>query len=111
MSTAIDSLVDKIGGDANYVRFLLAERPAILSALLAPAQKYNAEDKTLGYPTTVGSSLHNDIIELDQWMATLSKQDRYLLRNWALHSDIRPVFGRAQIRRVQKLIETRAETQ
>lgn len=108
MATSIDSIVDKIGGSPDYVVYLLAERHAILSALLAPAQRYSREDWALGYSNTIGSSLHNDIIDLDMWLATLSKQDRYLLRNWAIRSEIRPVFGRAQIRRVRSLVEAGA---
>lgn len=76
----------------------------------------DVEARTLAYSTVVGNALHNDLIELESWLSTLSQQDRSLLLSWAEGEGVRPVFGRARTanaqgsRRVRRLLQQYEES-
>jgi len=113
---SVDTLVDRLGGDPGYVKFLLVERLRIRSALEARAVPTNEESRVEAFPTSVGNSLHNDIIDLESWLASLPIQDQRLLLAWAADGG-RQVYGRMRIgrgfrgKRVKSLITSFAETQ
>lgn len=102
---SVDSIIDSLGGDPGYIKFLLAERPYIRSALMARGVCFDEEARTLAYPTSIGNSLHNDLIEIERWLTTLSPQDKDLLNGWASGSTARPAFGGTQLGRINRLIE------
>lgn len=109
-----ERLLDDLKGDPGYIRFLLVERSRIRSALLAPSMVFGAEAKTLAYSGSIGNALHNDIIELDSWLATLSPQDQELLLSWADNEEVRPAYGTAHFqgsRRARKLLKTYGDSQ
>lgn len=113
---SVDTLVESLGGDPGYVRFLLVERPYIRSAMTRMNAILDAEARSLSYSTVVGNALHNDLIELESWLRTLSPRDRNLLLRWAEGEEIRPVFGRARTastqgsRRVRRLLQQYEES-
>jgi hypothetical protein len=97
----VDTLVDTLGGDPQYVKFLLVERPYIKAALVRMTAVIDEEARLLAYPSSVGNALHNDIIELETWLACLSKQDREVLEEWAAHAG-RQVYGSARMGKTRK---------
>lgn len=105
----VESLIDSLKGDPAYVKFLLVERPYIRSALLARGAFLSSEDRVDAFPSSVGNPFHNDIIELEMWLSSLSPQDRSLLISWAAQEDASPTFGWASIRRVNALVKERAK--
>jgi hypothetical protein len=105
----VEDLVFKIAGDPDYIRFLLVERPYIRSALLARGQIYDQEQRNESYSSVIGNNLHNDIIELEQWLDTLRPSDRRMLEEWAERAEGKPYFGRAYMRRVHALVNKYAE--
>lgn len=108
--SGIERLIDGLRGDPAYVKFLLIERPYIRSALMPRSPFLSSEDRVDAYPTTIGNPLHNDIIELEMWLNSLSPQDRSLLLSWASREDRAPSFGWASIRRVNALLAQRARS-
>jgi hypothetical protein len=102
---SVDSIIDRVGGDPGYIRFLLVERPYIRSALTARGVFLDEEARTLAYPSTIGNSLHNDIIAIESWLETLSPQDQKLIDDWASRQTAKPVFGGTQMGRIYRLIE------
>ncbi len=80
---SVDSLIDKLCGDPEYVKFLLVERPRIRSAIEARPPLPDEESRVEAFSTTIGNPLHNELIELEQWLDSLAPQDRDLLLDWA----------------------------
>lgn len=102
---SVDSIIDQVGGSPGYIRFLLAERVYIRSALDARGVCLDEEARTLMYPTSIGNSLHNDLIEIERWIETLSSHDRRLLDGWAERLPIKPVYAGTQMGRINRLVE------
>lgn len=77
-----------------YVRKLLAERPYIYARLYNQGgsiitQSIAADiERGEQYSSVIGSSIHNDLIELDQKMSRLPKGDQDALEAWA--NDLTP---------------------
>jgi hypothetical protein len=111
MRTEVDRLIDRARGDPNYVAFLLIERPYIRSALLARGTPLDTVDRTLTFPVTIGNAFHDDLIELELWMSSLSPNDRELLERWSMREDVSPAYGRAYVRRVKSLLRDHARQQ
>lgn len=102
---SVDSVVDAVGGDPGYIRFLIAERHAIRSALEARSAPLDPDTRTLAYPSSIGNSLHLDLIEVERWLATLPSPDRRLLDDWAHRQTTRPAYGGSKLGRINRLIE------
>lgn len=102
---SVDSLIDRLDGDPGYIRFLLVERPYIRSALLARGVCMDEEARTLAYPSTIGNALHNDLIEIEQWLDSLAPRDRRLILDWAEGQSSRPSFGGSQMGRINRLVK------
>jgi len=108
---SVDSLVESLSGDPSYIRFLISERPYIRAALEARSYCYDEEYRIMAYPTSVGSSLHLDLLVLEDWLKTLSPQDRKMLNDWADETKNRPSFSSPKMGRVRVLIERFAREQ
>lgn len=109
LGDTVDTLVFRIAGEPDYIRFLLVERPYIRSALDTAPQVYDQDDRVDMYSSSVGNALHNDIIELEEWLDTLAPQDREMLLAWGERAEGKPYFGRAFMRRVRKIVNEHAE--
>lgn len=88
-----DGIINKIRGNPDYVKFLLIEYPRIRSALDVQALTLDEEERIARHPTSVGSALHLDLIELDEWLASLSPQDRIYIKRWISRQERAPVVG------------------
>jgi hypothetical protein len=100
----IDSIVYTLDGNMDYIKFLIAEQPYIRSAMEATSPPTDPDEAVGRYPTSVGSALHCDLIELESWFKTLSPFDRGILTEWASRTKVKPYFAAAKIRRVKHLI-------
>jgi len=109
LGDSIDGLVFRIAGEPDYIKFLLVERPYIRAAVECPPQVYDQDDRVDMYSSMVGNALHNDIIELEEWLDTLSPQDRAMVLAWCERAEGKPYFGRAFMRRVRKIVNEHAE--
>jgi hypothetical protein len=107
----IDSVIDRVQGDKDYIKFLLVEAPYIRSALYARGMQFDPEYATTAYPTTIGNALHCDLIELEAWLSTQTRADVQLLLAWASHSprSSRTAFSKPKIRRAKGIAERAAE--
>jgi len=103
--TPVDYIVNQLDSDPNYIKYLLVVRPYIMSALTYPPHPYEEEARMELYSSSIGSPLHCDIVELNTWLGTLSKEDRSLLFSWAEKQGAKPAFGAARIRRVDRLVK------
>lgn len=101
----ISNLIERLAGNPDYIKFLLVERPYIRSAMLSRSPLIDSEDRVSSYSVSLGNALHNDLIELDLWLDTLSPQDRALLADWAEREEGKQVYGVAKMRRVGKLLK------
>lgn len=79
----VDYLIDRLRGDPLYIKYLLVEYPYVRAALEAHGAAASDEDKVEAYSSSIGNALHNDIIELDQWLSTLDPNDVKALFKWA----------------------------
>jgi hypothetical protein len=100
----VDFLLDRLSGDPAYIRFLIAERPYIRAALEARGYNYSAESRTESYPASIGNALHLDLLMLEDWLKTLSPQDRKLLQEWSETVMSAPAFSYPKIGRVRHLV-------
>jgi hypothetical protein len=98
---SVENLVASLGGDPNYVKFLLVERPRIRSAMDAMPMPLDEEDRVDAFSTALGNSLHHDLIDLETWLCTLTDSDRCLLQDWAENAG-RQVFGSARLMKSKK---------
>lgn len=114
---SVDSLVETLRGDPLYVKYLLVELPYIRSALLARGVCLDDEYLSSSYSSSIGNSMHLDIIDLTAWLDSLSPQDREALVSWALNeAPRRPSFSHARmsykrIKRARELVNAYAEVQ
>lgn len=108
MESEIDKIIYRISGDPSYIEFLIVEHDHIKSALEAKGPSLDVE-YLQDYPSTIGSALHCDIIELDLWLGELSPNDRELLQRYVIMQDHIPAFGRANIRHCKRLMKGFAE--
>jgi hypothetical protein len=102
---SVEHLVESLRGDPLYVKFLLVELPYIRSALEARGVCLDDEYRASAYSTSVGNALHLDILDLSEWLFSLSPQDRKLLVDWAANdAPRRPAFSRARVsyKRIQR---------
>lgn len=100
----IDSIIYTLDGNIDYIKFLIAEQPYIRSAMEATSPPVDPDEAVGRYPTSVGSALHCDLIELESWFKDLSPSDRGILSEWASRTRVKPYFAAAKIRRVNHLI-------
>lgn len=101
----IDYIVYRLDGNPEYIKYLLAQRPYIRSAITYPPKPMDDESRADLYSSSIGGAIHCDIIELDIWLETLSHEDRSLLFSWAEKQGRKPAFGAARIRRVEVLVK------
>lgn len=100
----IDSIIYTLDGNIDYIKFLIAEQPYIRSAMEATSPPIDPDEAVGRYPTSVGTALHCDLIELETWFSNLSPSDRGILTEWASRTRVKPYFAAAKIRRVSHLI-------
>lgn len=100
-----ESVIDRVDGTSGYVRFLLAEAPYIRSALYARGYSFDETYRVNAYPSYVGSDFHLDLLHVEQWFDTLSVNDQRLIEDWVDNTEVRPVYGKAEMRHINTLLK------
>lgn len=103
---SMESVLNEVGNDEAYVKFIIAERPYIKSALEARGVCFDEEYNAGSYPSSIGSSLHCDLIEVEAWLATLSPQERETITSWAESTPEKPIRWPSRLRKVSRILRS-----
>ena len=101
---SLEAVLAEVGDDDAYVKFLIAEGPYIRSALDARGVCFDEEYNSYKYPSSIGSSLHCDLIEVEAYLATLSPHDREVILGWARALPDKPIRWPSRLAKVSRIL-------
>lgn len=101
---SVENVLADVGNDAAYVKFLIAERPYIRSALEARGVCLDEEYNAASYSSSIGSSLHCDLVEVEAWLSTLSPMEREIVTNWAEQTN-KPIRWPSRLSKVSRILK------
>ena len=104
---SLEAVLREVGNDDAYVKFLIAERHNIRSALEARGVCFDEEYNASSYPSSIGSSIHCDLIEVEAWFNSLPTFQQKVVTEWADSQSVRPIRWPSRLAKVARILRER----
>jgi hypothetical protein len=104
---SLEAVLREVGNDDAYVKFLIAEKDYIRSALDARGVCFDEEYNASAYPSSIGSSIHCDLIEVEAWLDSLPAFQQKVVLEWANSLYNRPIRWPSRLAKVARILRER----